>query len=228
MAGARDRGRRHLGDVEGAGAAPLLRDRRRARALADLRRRSRCFFVAQPARDDRQRPRSGRTRCRRRSSRSPTTAAPRAAPAGEGRRRRPALRPARLQALGRPRVRRPRTLRRRRHRLRATPIPNRLRCGRSPRTRAATPRSRGACEAATEVARGRQGLHQQRQQVRARTSCASALGTDERERRVRRAERRRLLEAARRRHRQGAATSSASPTSRPPTRWRRAASTSGC
>ena len=115
---------------ETAGALGALADLRRPRAV--LRR---------PARgDDRQPPRSGPTRCRRRSCRSPTTAAPRAA-AGEGRRGQPALRPARLQALGRPQLRRARTLRRRRHAAPKTPIPNRLRCGRCPRTRAATPRS---------------------------------------------------------------------------------------
>ena len=89
LARARDHRRRHLGDVEGAGAASLLGDGRGARAVADLCRRG-LFFVAQP----------GATigsvsqwtiRCRGRSSRFP----PRKPPvdrAGEGRRGRRALR----------------------------------------------------------------------------------------------------------------------------------------
>ena len=115
--------------------------------------------------------------------------------AGEGRRRQPALRTARLQALGRPRVRRPRTLRARRHRIER--LRSRIGAGAAallqprPRRRARPPpceRDRGH--------RGRQGLRQQREQVRL---ALPALRPRQRRtgRRVRRAERRRLLQAAR-------------------------------
>ena len=105
-----------VGDVEGAGAAPLLRDGGRARALADLRRRSRCS--SSPSRE---RPsaasRSGRTRCRGRSCRSRPSGIPSSARQAKEDAADELFEPAHLQALGRPQLRRPRTLRPRRHRL---------------------------------------------------------------------------------------------------------------
>ena len=101
-----------MGDVEGAGAAPLHRDRRSARAL-DRLRDHRAAVRHPAAAHDRNRVAVDKRALRR----VPLTHHPRhpeQRAAGQAGRRRPALPPARLPTLGRPAIRRPPTLRRQR------------------------------------------------------------------------------------------------------------------
>ena len=194
-----DHDRRPVGDVALARAAPPLRDGRRAGALPGLRR-SRALLRRTARGDDRRRlevdePDVGGVPLDLRP-RQPLGRRPGARGRGQ-----PALRPARLQALGRPRVRRARTLRRQRHRLQR--FRPRIRAGQAAVVEPKPRRHAGASPGERDRGRGgRQGLRQQRQQVRI---ALPALRPRQRrtKRRVRSAERRRLLRASRSRPDQG-------------------------
>ncbi len=226
VAGAGGRGGRRLGDVEGAGAAPLRRDRGRARPLAGLRRRRPLLRPAAGG-DDRRRlavdePDVGGVPLGRRSRRSPGGGAGARDGGGPA-----ALRPARRQALGRcsssaalehcvlagtgsedsdpesvpvrPLSSRPRPRRRSR------PPPRGRRGGlrRKARSASTTPASTRRTSCASPRAPTNATASTTRSTTATPPSCPTPTP-------------------------KGAATGSASPTSRPPTRWRRAASTSAC
>ena len=119
---------RDLGDLEGAGAAPLHRDRRRARRCRSCSCWSRCSSSISPSARSGRRA-AGRTRCRWRSCPGANRGTVDDPAAGQAPRRRPAVRRARLPAVGGPGVRRAAPLRRhrppRRRRLPAAGLPAR-------------------------------------------------------------------------------------------------------